>query len=266
MFSRNSTFASRDKNPAEGFTLLELLVVIAIIGLLAAILFPVFSTARENARRSSCQSNLKQVALGLAQYTQDGDEHFPPMFYKADGAAYTTIETGGIFYGTFGGGNPDSLSIGWEDMLMPYTKSTEIWACPSVSYTHGVVACGPPGCMSAPKHSYAASYYFGAGGAAPANVRPATLSAVIQPASKVLMTEAMADKFLNASGVMGTNIRFRYILDSNYNAIGPVHLGTRNILFADYHVKAITCPNSKYCTNGAVATSQYVQYSTTVPE
>jgi len=91
----------------KAFTLIELLVVIAIIAILAAILFPVFARARENARRSSCQSNLKQIALGFKQYTQDYDEKFVPAI--GDGTA-----TGG-----------------WADSLQPYLKSTQIFQCPS---------------------------------------------------------------------------------------------------------------------------------------
>ena len=70
--------ASRARSE-KGFTLIELLVVIAIIAILAAILFPVFARARENARRASCQSNLKQIGLGILQYTQDYGRRFPPL-------------------------------------------------------------------------------------------------------------------------------------------------------------------------------------------
>src|SRR5688500_14171901 len=67
----------RTKPAFSGFTLIELLVVIAIIAILAAILFPVFARARENARSASCQSNLKQIGLAFAQYVQDYEGSYP---------------------------------------------------------------------------------------------------------------------------------------------------------------------------------------------
>ena len=61
----------------RGFTLIELLVVIAIIAILAAILFPVFAQAREQARKTVCVSNFKQVGLGVEMYKQDYDGTWP---------------------------------------------------------------------------------------------------------------------------------------------------------------------------------------------
>lgn len=83
----------------SGFTLIELLVVIAIIAILASILFPVFARARENARRSSCQSNLKQIGLAMAQYVQDYDQVYP------------------MAYGYDSGGNQ---TVAWDRELAPY--------------------------------------------------------------------------------------------------------------------------------------------------
>lgn len=96
----------------RGFTLIELLVVIAIIALLAAILFPVFARARENARRASCQSNMKQMGLAFLQYTQDFDEKFPCGSWSSFGA---------------GAGQ------GWGSQVFPYVKSTQVYKCPSDS-------------------------------------------------------------------------------------------------------------------------------------
>src|ERR1044072_2109069 len=105
-WSRKSTSYMR-----KAFTLIELLVVIAIIAILASILFPVFARARENARRSSCMSNLKQIGLGFMQYTQDYDERMPP---------------GPTTY-AFAGNVPST----WDLVIQPYIKSMQLLTCPS---------------------------------------------------------------------------------------------------------------------------------------
>ena len=101
----NTVPATRRKS---GFTLIELLVVIAIIAILAAILFPVFARARENARRASCQSNEKNIALGFKQYIQDSNDKYPPAI-------------------------ADSTALKNSAALEPYIKSTAIFYCPSDS-------------------------------------------------------------------------------------------------------------------------------------
>lgn len=108
----------------KGFTLIELLVVIAIISLLAAILFPVFARARENARRASCLSNVKQIGLGMMQYTQDFDERLPRI--SICGGA--TLEDG---YPARGGCGTGTYFHLWQDVIYPYVKSTQVFNCPS---------------------------------------------------------------------------------------------------------------------------------------
>jgi len=93
---------------SRAFTLIEILVVIAIIALLAAILFPIFARSRENARRASCQSNLKQIALAIKQYVQDYDSKYSPSLINLTGTPH-----------------------GWADAIQPYAKSTQILQCPS---------------------------------------------------------------------------------------------------------------------------------------
>ena len=90
----------------NGFTLIELIVVIAIIAILAAILFPVFATAREKARSTACLSNMKQVGLAISQYLQDYDERIPCGTW------------------VWGGG------CGWAGQVYPYVKSTGAFMCP----------------------------------------------------------------------------------------------------------------------------------------
>lgn len=102
----------------SGFTLIELLVVIAIITILAAILFPVFARARENARRASCLSNLKQIGLGFMMYIQDYDEHYP--------ASLTNFVDG-------------THRIYYYVAVAPYIQSKQVWYCPSQPVTASTI-------------------------------------------------------------------------------------------------------------------------------
>ena len=121
---RKSGNRSPREGKGQGFTLIELLVVSASIASLAAILFPVFARARENARKSNCQSNFKQIGLGIMQYVQDYDERYPREYQVTSGptprvgdwcntGAYTNI----------------------QDDLVPYIKNTGVWKCPSTTRT-----------------------------------------------------------------------------------------------------------------------------------
>lgn len=111
-----------DKNK-PGFTLIELLVVIAIIAILAAILFPVFARARENARRASCMSNLKQLGIASLMYVQDYDEKYPHTVVVMQPSE--TPPDGGFWSGT---------DWFWPQTLYPYDNSIQVAVCPSSPY------------------------------------------------------------------------------------------------------------------------------------
>lgn len=214
------TFSYRAVNTARrGFTLIELLVVIAIIAILASILFPVFARARENARRSSCQSNMKQIGLGVLQYTQDYDEKMPKAFVdpNVEGAwMYATATTaygGGTataFGSTASAFNPAKGSI------YPYMKSSQVFVCPSDTANQG--------------NSYSMNQLLGA----------APLAILNNSASTLLFGE----EAMNSQGSTDDAS-----IDGPTNLpMSKRHLETSNVLFADGHVKAlrqtaITFPN-----------------------
>ncbi len=118
----------------SGFTLIELLVVIAIISILAAILFPVFATAREKARQTSCMSNLKQLGLAFTQYTNDYDDALPgcTQYDSAQGSPLPDGHLGGWTYiisfdSTNGTSSLYDPSLG---ALYPYVKTKAVYVCP----------------------------------------------------------------------------------------------------------------------------------------
>jgi len=108
------------KYQKRGFTLIELLVVIAIIAILAAILFPVFSRAREQARKTACLSNMKQLGTALMMYAQDWDETLP--FWRTPCHGDPNYPPGGLL---------------WTEQLYPYVKNWEVFQCPSAAQTNG---------------------------------------------------------------------------------------------------------------------------------
>ncbi|HEY3329320.1 MAG TPA: DUF1559 domain-containing protein [Capsulimonadaceae bacterium] len=144
--------AQRTTGNGRGFTLIELLVVIAIIAILAAILFPVFATAREKARQSSCASNLKQLGLASVQYAQDYDESLLP--YR-----YTKPDTS-VWYWN------------WCGLVYPYIKSLAVYTCPSQGIPNSLL-------------DY--TYYSGTGGTV-----PKIMSQIPLPANSPMLADAYA--------------------------------------------------------------------------
>lgn len=228
--TKNNGFSNSTKS---AFTLIELLVVIAIIAILAAILFPVFARARENARRASCQSNLKQIMLGYMQYTQDYDEKVP---------AAICGETG------------------WYNKMQPYLKSTQIFKCPSdssdiVAFNSNLIT--PNGY----RVSYAYNYEVGKAEGSEPNIASFTY-----PSNAVTITDAgsLADpnKMVTEKSPIKDSPNSRRILliadlsqagnppEGDFMAPTPRHLGTVVCAFVDGHVKALRPEKFYYSGSG----------------
>jgi len=217
----------------RGFTLIELLVVIAIIAILAAILFPVFARARENARKSACQSNLKQIGTANSMYLQDYDQVMPYWFLNAT--------TQGRIY---------QNRRYWYELLLPYMKNDDIWRCPSDSTPY--VSTDPPPADQRLNVSYGMNCAYnstlGNMGRGPFNSGAGALghadSAIQNPAATILCTDS------ETIGAMPYNYNDTNLTSSGSGNADGVrdaarsrHNNTVNVLFYDGHVKAMPADN-----------------------
>lgn len=172
---KSSRYANTKRN---GFTLIELLVVIAIIAILAAILFPVFASAREKARQTTCASNERQLTLAFIQYIQDYDQHCPFGYWQAPGQGFSQNYW------------LNDQGIGWANQLYPYVKSVGVYACPDDT--------AKPNASLPNVVSYAYNPNFVESNAV--NVNPGlNMSLASSPARTILFTE-VADVVTNIAG------------------------------------------------------------------
>ncbi|MEO6906359.1 MAG: DUF1559 domain-containing protein [Abditibacteriaceae bacterium] len=218
------------KRKANAFTLIELLVVIAIIAILAAILFPVFARARENARRASCESNLKQIGLGLMMYTQDYDELMPTMLNSQIGSPpNATYPANAVFqYAT-------SPYQNWIQEINPYVKNWQIYLCPSPVADAFTPLGLPDYVASGDSHT---NYRFNS------VLLQRKLSAVQQPSSLVAVAESEYNS--NAAFIRpqpsGSPSPISLPLPTStalqdWIEAYPIHFDGMNLLFMDGHVK-----------------------------
>ena len=254
------TKAFPDHSPQEtraAFTLIELLVVIAIVALLAAILFPVFGRARENARRTSCLNNLKQVGLGLLAYTQDYDETMIADWFGPDTGPTEPQGTGTGRYK-------------WMDAIYPYVKNEAVFTCPSHTFKAPYGPYRYSGHIDAPgsnygsyliNHSYRgcakASSICGSGGPwTPPVSHPigsvdemVLQSDIAVPSTTVWVMDGNGDFYFGPStGLLSPSTTPIRTLQ---NAVER-HLDTINTLFVDGHVKAMSA--DKLATPNAAGT------------
>ncbi len=235
----------------SAFTLIELLVVVAIISILAAILFPVFSSARARARQTTCTNNLKQIGMGLMQYIQDYDETMPWSYYGPATPTNPAIAP-----------SDATTYYKWMDAIYPYVKSEQVFDCPDDLFS--------------PPYHYRSGYNYGSYGqngaykTADASPLPTqfwlkpprsgpdyvvTLAMIASPAKVVWATDTNNSAIIASGGKTNGNIGIQwtdYTMNPTIltfgstrelNQISERHIGTTNVLYCDAHVKSLKLEN-----------------------
>lgn len=246
-------YNNKSPKQGQGFTLIELLVVIAIIAILAAILFPVFASAREKARQTACLNNCKQIGTGLIMYCQDYDERLPLTTLSLP--QYSSVNNIG---------NPK-----WMDTIQPYIKSDAVFTCPDdnsrtakfvslATNPNRGAGCKGGGCVGSPGGSYLLNTTYNAG---PQNT---SLASIANPADEVFCVEGSApsnDQLYWNPGQPPTSIPltkptlgrigmdmsatppvFGYLsTKGGYYVLGR-HNGLANVVWCDGHAKGMRLP------------------------
>jgi len=209
----------------RGFTLIELLVVIAIIGILAAMIFPVFARARESARQATCLSNLKQLSLAMLMYLDDHAGTYVPAqsednLMRWHGRRETLDEP----FAPKGG------------PLWEYLKNAQVKVCPSFGATSEEgFEQGTGG------YGYNAQYVGGSPAAWPAMLKPAREFEIQDPAATVMLTDTA---FLDCEGNL---FEYSFCEAPYYSCFGSPadpsthfrHNGRANVAFCDGHAKSM---------------------------
>ena len=204
----------RQPGPFRGFTLIELLVVIAIIAVLAAILFPVFLSARKRAYRTACAANLKQIGLAVTLYAGDNDEKLMP----GHSLPIPDPVTGDDAAGWAGAGNV-------------YARAPRVFVCPTDGGTARTVGG---------ETFFPLTYFFNVNLSASQTPGGLPLSGLTAPAATVLVTEVTGGftaqpARLNDPDESESGMANRFL--SVDSPVANRHDGGRNFLLADGHVR-----------------------------